>query len=128
MSNRKRRTNRRGATTVEFAMTAPIVFLLFFTSVEMGRVYMVRQTVQNAVYEAARRGLVPGTTDAQIRGAAARMLNAVSVRNTRIAVNQDSTQVTVTVSVNYNDVAWITPVFFRNTQLASTLTLNKDST
>jgi len=118
---------RRGAATVEFALTVPLVFLFFFASIEFGRVYMIRQTLQNSAYEAARLGLVPGTSDETIRKAANSMMGAVSVKKPRVSVVQDDQTVTVSVSVDVNDQSWLAPVFFNGKQLNSTLTLNKDS-
>ena len=61
MSALRRRTNRirrfpgrRGAAAVEFAMTVPILFMLLFAALELGRMNMIRQTANNAAYEAAR--------------------------------------------------------------------------
>ncbi len=125
-SNAKRGGQRRGASTVEFAMTVPLVFLFFFASVEFGRVYMIRQSIENATYEAARRGLVPGTPNGEIRQTAAAVLSAVSVSRPKIRVSQNDEQVTVSVSVKVKDHAWITPLFFHKSRLSSTLTLNKD--
>lgn len=118
---------RRGAATVEFALTVPLVLLFFFASIEFGRVYMIRQTLQNSVYEAARLGLVPGTPDKKIRQAANSMMRAVSVKKPRVVVAQDDETVTVTIAVNVSDHSWLAPFFFNGKQLTSTLTLNKDS-
>lgn len=128
MMRRRKRwfKRRRGAATVEFALTVPLVFLFFFASIEFGRVYMIRQTLQNAAYEAARLGLVPETSNKTIRKAAKSMMGAVSVKKPRVAVAQDDETVTVTVSVNVNDHSWIAPVFFKDKRLTSSLTLNKD--
>ena len=59
--------DRTAAVVVEFAICAPILFLFFFASLEFSRVNMIRQSVENAVYEGARRGIVPGATAANCR-------------------------------------------------------------
>ena len=64
------RRTRTAAVVVEFAICAPILFLFFFASLEFSRVNMIRQSVENAVYEGARRGIVPGATAANCRASA----------------------------------------------------------
>ena len=57
---------RRGAAAVEFAVAAPLLFLFFFSALEFGRMHMVRHTIQNASYEAARRGVSMGVDEEAI--------------------------------------------------------------
>jgi len=125
-TNYFRRRNRRGAAAVEFALTVPLVFLFFMASIEFGRVYMIRQTLENAVYEAARRGLVPATTDTEIRQTAADMLGSIRVNNPDISIAQDDQSVSVTIELDISDSSWVPPLFFRGKQLTSTLTMAKD--
>ena len=124
-SSRLRRC-RRGASTVEFALTAPLLFLFFLVSVELGRVYMMRQTLENAVYEAARSGLVPATTDAEIRDSAMAVLNVVNIKNPDIRISQDSQRVAISISLDIKDSSWLPPFFFANKSLSTALTLEKD--
>ena len=54
-NNQRRRSKiRRGATAVEFAITAPIFFLFLLASFEFGWLNVIRHTADNAAYEAAR--------------------------------------------------------------------------
>ena len=116
----------RGATTVELAVTLPILFLLFFTALEFGRMQTVRHSVHNAAYEGARRGVIPGASDRQIRLSAGAVLDSVKARKGDIAIDQDEDFITVTVSVPFKDQAWFAPLYFRNVDLRSTVTLSKD--
>lgn len=65
------RAHRRGASTVEFALTAAIFFTLLFGVIEVGRLVYVWNTVQNITRQAARDATVADFTDttalAQIR-------------------------------------------------------------
>ncbi len=45
------RRNRRGAAAVEFAIVAPVFFLLVFGMIEYGRMVMVQQVITNASRE-----------------------------------------------------------------------------
>ena len=66
MSRKRIHSNRRGAAAVEFAMTAGLAFFFFFAALEFCRVSMMRHTVQNALYEGARIGIVPGATASDV--------------------------------------------------------------
>src|SRR5882757_936386 len=55
------RRNRRGAAAVEFAIVAPVFFLLVFGMVEYGRMIMVQQVITNAAREGARVGVLDGS-------------------------------------------------------------------
>jgi len=74
----KRFQARAGAVVTEFAICAPLLFFFFFASLEFSRVNMIRQSVENAVYEGARRGIVPGATAANCQASAQAVLNSIS--------------------------------------------------
>ena len=59
--NRSVRNREEGASLVEFAMIAPLLFVLIFGIVEMGLAFRDRLTVSSAVSAAARIGSVVGT-------------------------------------------------------------------
>jgi len=48
--NRRGPNRRCGVAAVEFALTAPILFLFLFAALELGRMNMIRQTANNAAY------------------------------------------------------------------------------
>ncbi len=54
MSRRPATPNERGATLVEFAIIAPVVFLVMFAVVEAGLMFQSWVTVQHAAQSAAR--------------------------------------------------------------------------
>ena len=57
-----RRSERRGATAVEFAMVIPIATLFAVVCLDFARLSLARHVVQNAVYRAARIGMTEGVT------------------------------------------------------------------
>src|SRR3989304_687459 len=86
--------SRSGVVVVEFAICAPLLFMFFFASLEFSRVNMIRQSIENAVYEGARRGIVPGATADNCRASALTVLNSISasgatIRGTPAANTQD---------------------------------------
>ena len=52
--NRRARSRRLGAATIEMAFIAPVIFAIVFGSVEFARVMMVRQSLTNAAREGCR--------------------------------------------------------------------------
>ena len=56
------RKQRRGAAAVEFAIVAPVFFLLVFGMIEYGRMVMVQQVLTNASREGARVGVLDPPT------------------------------------------------------------------
>lgn len=55
---------REGKTTVEFALVAPLFFLVLFCCFEFARMSMLRNLAQNAAYEACRLAMMEGATAA----------------------------------------------------------------
>ncbi|MEX0642775.1 MAG: TadE/TadG family type IV pilus assembly protein [Pirellulales bacterium] len=122
---------RLGVVTVEFAICAPILFFIFFAALEFGRVNMIRQSVENAVYEGSRRGIVPGATADDCRTAARGVLNTVSVSGATIdvvpaVITPDTSQVTVSVTVPINNNSWVAPMFFKDKTLTNSMTLRRE--
>lgn len=131
ITDRSRSRKRRGATTVEFAICAPILFMFTFASLEFSRVNMIRQTVENAMYEGCRRGIVPGATAQDCRDSAQEVLNAIAVTNTSITVNpsvivEDTPEVTVSIVVPVSDNSWVAPLFFGGLEISNSMTLRRE--
>jgi Flp pilus assembly protein TadG len=134
--NRKARRNaaqtpRRGAVVVEMAICLPLLFFFFLAALEMSRVNMIRQTVENAVYEGSRRGVVPGATADDCRNAAQAVLNSVSANDAEVDVvpanlSDNTNEVTVSIEVPINSNSWVVPFFFRDRAVTSSMTLRKE--
>jgi len=128
---RRQTESRRGATVVEFAITAPIFFLFLMAAFEFGWLNVMRHTANNAAYQAARHVIVPGATSAEAVAKAQSVLNAVGARNAKVTVSPSTIttqtdQVTVTVEIPVNDNALIVPRFSRNLTLRSSSTLRTE--
>ena len=130
---RRRRQNRRGATIVEFAIVAPVFFLLLLGSFEFSRLNVIRHTADNAAYEAARIAMVPGATAAEAVAEAHRIMNIVRARGTTVTVNPatlslTTNQITVTVDVPMGQNGWITPRFTGAQTMRAVATLKAERT
>ena len=86
MNNRKSK-QRRGVTTVEFALAAPVFFLVLLTVFEFGWQVVIRHTADNAAYEAVRVAIVPGATADEAIAEATRIMNIVGARSFNIEVD-----------------------------------------
>ena len=127
----RNRRRRKGATLVEFAITVPILFLVVFAAIEFSRVNMIHHTVANAAYEGARRGIVPGATEADARGTALAILTAVFVKDAEVTVSpsvitEDTSEIALTIDVPLDQNGWITPKFFAGDVLTNSCTLARE--
>jgi Flp pilus assembly protein TadG len=125
------RRTRGGAVVVEFAICAPILFLFFFAALEFSRVNMIRQSVENAVYEGCRRGIVPGATADDCRNSALAVLNLVLVSGAEVtvtpaAITPSTSEVTVSISVPIDGNSWVVPFFFEGKSISNSMTLRRE--
>jgi len=130
------RRNRQGAAAVEFAIVAPVFFLLVFGMVEYGRMIMVQQVITNAAREGARVGVLDGSTYTDVQTAVNNYLTASKISTTASTIscspNPPSSQttgnpVTVTVSIPFNKVSWLpTPLYLGSTTLSASAVMRRE--
>src|SRR5262245_25519417 len=118
----------RGATTVEFAIVAPIFFLLMLASFEFSRLNVMRHTADNAAYEAARHAMVPGATATEAVTKANTILRTVGTRGARVTITPtvlgpDVDTVTVQVAVPLDQNGWVVPRFTKGSTITARSTL-----
>lgn len=131
MFTRKQQNQRRGAVSVEMAVVLPIFFLFLFAAVEFGRMNMIRHTVDNAAYEAARTAIVPGGDAATAEEVGQEILTAIGARDITInvvpsVITDDTPEVTVTVICPCDQNSYIFPAFFRGRNLTGVTTLSRE--
>tara|TARA_R110002049_G_scaffold4601_6_gene32849 strand:+ start:23753 stop:24277 length:525 start_codon:yes stop_codon:yes gene_type:complete len=122
---------RTGATMIEFAVVAPLLFLFFFAAFEFCRVAMIRHTADNAVYEAARVAIIPGATADEARNQAAQVLNTLGLTNVNIAVTpavirRDTNEVTISVQVPLDGNSFVPNQFFGGKSVQRQLTMQRE--
>ena len=130
------RRNRRAAAAVEFAVVAPLFFLLVFGKIEYGRMVMVQQILTNASREGARRAVLDGATTSNVTDTVASYLASGSITGATITVSPNPPSnakygdpVTVTVSVPFNQVSWLpSPMFLGGKTLTATTVMRREST
>lgn len=128
----RQRGGRTGAVLVEFALAAPITFVMVFALIEFSRVAMLTNSAENAAYEGCRAAIIPGGTAAKAQTAASRLMSSVGAVNPTITVTpanitEATTEVTVEVSLSLNSNAWLIPTFTRNQTLIKRCKLTRES-
>ena len=126
------RPARKGAIAVEFAMTAPLLFLILFGCLELGHANMVFNVAEAAAYEGARKGIVPGANQNDVTSAAQRLLNVSKVRNASIRVtpsnlstNTDTIRVAIEIPYRQNSIVF--PTFTRNLVIERECVLTRET-
>lgn len=82
----KRSKFRKGTTAVEFAITCGLVFMFFFAALEFAKVTMYRHTVENALYEGARSGIMPGATNEKVVAETYAILQNLGIHHAEVEV------------------------------------------
>ena len=104
---------------MEFALVAPVFFLMIFGMIEVGRMVMVQQVITNGSREGARIAVLDGTTGAEVISAVNSYLQGARLSGANVSVNpaEPSTAgygapVTVTVTIPFGQVSWLpSPMF-----------------
>lgn len=128
---RRAAKQRTGAAMVEFAIVSPLLFLFFFGAFEFCRVAMIRHTADNAVYEAARVGIIPGASAAEAQQEAERILNSLGLRNydvevTPANIDRDTEEITVSVEVPLDGNSFVPNQFVGGRTIERQLTMRRE--
>lgn len=126
---------RRGAALVEFAIVAPILFLLIFGMIEYGRMVMVQQVLTNASREGCRIAVLDGTTTVDVNTTISNYLTAAKITGATVTVTPNppnnagyGAPVTVKVSVAFNKVSWLpTPLFIGGKTLSASTVMRRET-
>jgi hypothetical protein len=130
------RINRRGAAAVEFALVAPIFFLMIFGMIEFGRMVMVQQVITNGSREGARIAVLDGTTGAKVVSVVDDYLDSAGISGATVLVDPPEPNdagygvpVTVTVTIPFGQVSWLpSPMFIGgDTALTATSVMRRET-
>ncbi|MCG6158411.1 TadE/TadG family type IV pilus assembly protein [Rubinisphaera margarita] len=131
ISGRASADSRRAAALVEFAITVPIVFTLFFAALDFCRYYMIAHATEQAAFEGARRGSIPGATSSKTKDAAQAELDKLSLKNatitvTPLVITNATAEVTVKVRLPLAVNAWVTPKVLTGAYVERECTLSRE--
>ncbi|HZN33068.1 MAG TPA: TadE/TadG family type IV pilus assembly protein [Pirellulaceae bacterium] len=129
------RRKRRAAAAVEFAIVAPVFFLLVFGMIEYGRMVMVQQVLTNASREGARVAVLDGATVATVQTRVNDYLAAGSITGATITVAPNPLSgaefgdpVTVTVSIGFNQVSWLpSPMYLGGKTMTASTVMRRET-
>ena len=133
--DRRRDKSRRGASAVEFAVVAPVLFVMLLGMVEFGRVLTVHHVLTLAARTGAREAVLPGASCASVQSVAQAVADSAAVPlptvnvvcSTDPATAVPGTSVGVTVSVPMAGVSNIGKMWFpAGHQVSSTATMRKE--
>jgi Flp pilus assembly protein TadG len=129
---RMHRKSRQGAVAVEFALTAGLAFLFFFGAFEFSRVAMIRGTMDNAIYEGARAGIIPGATAADVEKKVRDILgySLVRVANVTIQPNPilfDSKTISVKIDLPLDRNTFSPAQFFSGKSLVRSIEMKREA-
>ena len=123
---------RQGAVAVEFALTSGLVFFFFFAALEFSRVSMIRGTVDNAIYEGARSGIIPGATADDVDKRTKAILATAMIRTSTVTVSPnpilfDSKTVSVKVVVPMDQNGFSPRMFFSGKSITRSIQMNREA-
>ena len=131
------RGKRLGAAAVEFAVVAPLFFLLVFGMVEFGRMVMIQQVITNASREGARKAVLDGATSSNVKSSVVTYMSngGVTIATSNVTVNPTDpstatagSPVTVTVSVPFSQVSWLpSPMFLGSRQMTASTVMRREA-
>lgn len=131
VTSRRGTSRRMGAAMVEFAIVSPLLFLFFLGAFEFCRVAMIRHTADNAVYEAARVGIIPGADALDVEQEAVRILNSIGLNHydvnvTPTSINKDTEEITVSVEVPLDSNSFVPNQFVGGRTIERQLTMRRE--
>jgi Flp pilus assembly protein TadG len=120
---------------IEFAIVAPIFFLMAFGMIEFGRMVMVHQLLAGAAREGARQAVVDGATADDVEQTVRSYLTATSIdgQEAQVMVTPNppvvdrGVPVTVTAAIAFEKVSWLpSPFFLRDVTLNAASTMRHE--
>ncbi|MGL4512879.1 MAG: TadE/TadG family type IV pilus assembly protein [Lacipirellulaceae bacterium] len=126
---------RCGASAVEFAIVAPVFFLVVLGIIEFGRMVMVQQVITNAAREGARVAVLDSATTARVRTRVNSYLSAARLRGATITVTPSppttagfDQPVTVRVEIPFSAVSALSrPFMSAATRLNATAIMRRET-
>jgi Flp pilus assembly protein TadG len=132
----RRRPGRPGASSVEFAVVAPVFFLFVLGVIELGRGIMVEHLMLNAARQGCRVGILPSNGNTEITTAVNSTLAPLGITNDTITVQvndgvkdakdaKTNDEITVMVSVPVSSITWVPVTNYLSGTISAQYTLRK---
>jgi Flp pilus assembly protein TadG len=121
--------NRLGATAVEFALTAPLLFLFMFAAIELSRLSLIRNLAQDAAYDACRFAMVEGATTEEAEQKAKEVLAWVATNGAEIEVSElddDADEISVDITIPMDQNCLLTSFLCNGKSINANITLARE--
>lgn len=130
-----RRSDRRGVTAIEFALVAPLFFVLILAFIEFGWAMMASGILTNAAREGARAGALDGAQVADVTTAVNGYLNAAGLPSVTPTVSPSppssapaGENVTVTASLTFSQISLLpVPKWLGDVTLAASSVVRRET-
>lgn len=128
--------SRSGVAAVEFALVAPVMFLLAFGMIEVGSIMLVKNSLTQASRIGARAASLPTSTNEIVVAQVAAELQIMSLTGATVEISPSDislappgSNVTVTIRVAPSEVGWI-PKFLKLplSEISAQSTMRREST
>ena len=133
---RKFRPSRRGASTVEFAVVAPVVFLVLLALIQFAGLLMSQNVLTAAAREGGRVASLPGTVSSQTvvdavedhlrRGGLEPNLFTVNVNPATLTSVNTGDELRVSVAAPIRDMGWLWAIAAPNGNLSAEITCERE--
>ena len=124
-------SKRLGAAAVEVALTLPILLLFTFAGWEFSRINAMRNTMENAAYEAARESMLPGATLEKVQSQANAVLDGIGIVGTTVSMtpaiidhDTDDVTISITAPVAANSLGVLK--YFTSGNITTSMTLSRE--
>jgi Flp pilus assembly protein TadG len=129
------RKDRRGIALVEFALVAPVFFLMVLGIIEFGRAMMVQSLLTGASQQGARAGALTNAQSSDVTTSVNNYLSSAGVTGATTAVTPSppssaspGQDVTVTVSIPYSQISWLpAPSYLRTATLSAKAIVQRET-
>jgi Flp pilus assembly protein TadG len=132
-----RNSKRSGAAVLEFAIVAPVLFLIILGIIEVGRGLMVTHLLTNAARQGCRLGVIEGTSTAQISTVVLNTLKSQGINGNTVTIQvndgvadastaQAGDEITVLITVPASQVTWLPGARFLTGNLSGRYTLRRE--
>lgn len=131
MRNHRPRKKITAAATVEFAICAPLLFLVAWGCIELTRFNLMKNVTYHAAFEAARIGVKPGATVEEVIEEVEYQMKYVcsdcEVFVSPDTIDQNTEEINVVVQVDIRDQGLVMPQYFSNPILEASFTIKRDN-
>lgn len=129
------KSDRRGAAAVEFAVIAPLIFVLLFAGIEFGRVLMAYHGLDEAAREGCRQAIAWNATQEDVEQTVGERLASFGIAGYTLSTDPSDLSgvsqwdpVSVRIDVPYGQVSWLpVPRYLQGITLTGSCTLPQES-